>query len=74
MVVQVRLFATLRENRFKNKELEFAEGSSLGDLLLHLHIAAEQVGILLQNGRNASAESKLAPNDVVSIFPALGGG
>jgi len=74
MVVQVRLFATLRENRFKNKELEFPEASSLADLLQHLHIAAKEVGILLQNGRHASAESKLAPNDVVSVFPAIGGG
>ena len=74
MVVQVRLFATLREGRFKNKEMEFPEATSLADLLERLHIEPKQVGILLLNGHNASAESKLSPNDVVSVFPAIGGG
>jgi sulfur carrier protein len=74
MVVQVRLFATLREGRFKNKEINFPEGSRLGDLLNSLGILQNQAGIMLVNGRNASAEHELSASDVVSIFPSIGGG
>jgi molybdopterin converting factor small subunit len=74
MVVEVKLFATFRENRFKEKGMELAEGSSVAKVLAHLKIPQDQLGILLVNGRDASVGRKLAPNDVVSIFPAIGGG
>jgi len=74
MVVEVRLFATLREGRFKNREMEFAEGGSLGDLLRGLRISAKEVGILLVNGKDASADRQLSARDVVSVFPLIGGG
>lgn len=74
MIVEVRLFATLREGRFKKKEIEFPQGSSMSGLLKRLQIAAEEVGILLVNGRAASADCHLNPRDIVSIFPSLGGG
>jgi len=74
MVVEVRLFATFRKGRFTEKQIELPEGSSLSDILQQLQIAPEQVGILLVNGRNAPVHHKLASTDVVSIFPALGGG
>lgn len=74
MEVEVRLFATFREGRFKKRQMEFPNGSLLGDLLADLTIPTEQVGILLVNGHNASAGYTLAANDVVSIFPSIGGG
>ena len=74
MLVEVRLFATLRNGRFKKREMELSEGSALDVVLKRLKIAREEVGILLVNGRDASEKGKLAPNDIVSIFPSLGGG
>jgi molybdopterin converting factor small subunit len=74
MVVQVRLFATLREGRFKTKEIEVAEGSFISDMLGQLKISEKEAGILLVNGRNATMKDKLGSQDVVSIFPPLGGG
>ena len=74
MVVEVKLFATFRENRFKEKEMELPEGSSAAEVLSHLKIPQDQLGILLVNGRDASVGRKLVGNDVVSIFPAIGGG
>ena len=74
MEVEVRLFATFRENRFDKRKMEFPSGSSLGNLLKHLRIPVKEVGILLINGRDASAKCKLAPDDVISIFPLIGGG
>lgn len=74
MIVEVRLFATFREGRFKKKEIEFPEGSSVGDLLEYLQIPEKEARILIVNGIAASAENKLSTHDVVSIFPPLGGG
>ena len=73
-MIQVRLFATFREDRFKDKEMDFPESSPVMDLLEQLNIPAKQVGILLVNGQSATAETKLKSDDVVSIFPAIGGG
>lgn len=73
-MIQVRLFATFREDRFKDKEMDFPESSPVADLFKQLNIPAEQVGILLVNGQSATPQTKLKSNDVVSIFPAIGGG
>lgn len=73
-MIQVRLFATFREDRFKDKEMDFPESAPVMDLLETLDIAADQVGILLVNGQSATPGTKLNSDDVVSIFPAVGGG
>jgi len=74
MVVEVKLFATFRENRFKEKEMELPDAGSPADILTQLNIPTELVGILLVNGRNASFDQKLVAGNVVAIFPAIGGG
>jgi molybdopterin converting factor small subunit len=72
--VEVRLFATFRKGRFKKREMEFSEGSSLEALLESLKIAREEAGLLLLNGRYACGQDKLTAHDVVSIFPLQCGG
>lgn len=74
MRVQVRLFATLRQGRFKRQWLELPEGESIADLLRSLDIPEEDVGMLLFDGRDAALDTPLETDAVVSIFPALGGG
>jgi len=74
MDVEVRLFATLRKGRFSRKRISLPEGSRLADLLSCLKIPQDHVGILLANGRSASLEAALSADDVISIFPSLGGG
>ena len=74
MLVEVKLFATLREGRFKKKQLDVCDGVLLGDLLRQIKLPLNRAGILLVNGRNTSTEYKLNENDVVSIFPAIAGG
>ncbi|MBL7153901.1 MAG: MoaD/ThiS family protein [Phycisphaerae bacterium] len=74
MLVEVRLFATFRQGRFKEKQMEFPEASSLADLLAHLQIAEKEARILLVNGIAVSPDHKLAPGDIVSIFPPMAGG
>ena len=74
MLVQVKLFATFRQRRFDKKNMDLPTTSFVIFLLEQLNIPAEQVGILLVNGRSASVETELYDNDVVSVFPAIGGG
>ena len=74
MLVQVRLFATFRQGRFKEKQIELPDGSTLRDLLEHLQIGEEQAHILLVNGTAAAAEHRPASHDVISIFPPMAGG
>ena len=73
-MIEVRLFATFRDNRFKDKRMDFPEDGPLKDLLEQLNIAADEVGILLVDGSSATGDTKLAPGSTVSIFPAIGGG
>ena len=74
MVVEVRLFASFREGRFKEKELELPEESSLGDLLAQLEIAQKDAKITIVNGSAVSAEHRLSDHDVIAIFPPIAGG
>ena len=74
IMITVRLFATFRENRFKEKEMEFGGEEPISDLLNRIRISADEVGILLINGNSATPETKLRDGDTVSIFPAIGGG
>jgi len=74
MDVEVRLFATLRQGRFGKKKLAFCDGATVQDVIQQLRIAPEEVSILLVNGQNAQPGRTLRPGDVVSLFPAVGGG
>ena len=75
MVVEVRLFATFREGRFNERELELPEGSSLSDLLELLRIPERDAKVLIVNGLATSAEHEL--NDYpyqTLVTPGIGCG
>ena len=74
MVVEVKLFATFREGRFNEKELELFEESSVSDLLKYLKIPEKDAKILIVNGLAVSVEYKLSNHDVIAIFPPIAGG
>ncbi|HCX65406.1 MAG TPA: molybdopterin synthase sulfur carrier subunit [Eubacteriaceae bacterium] len=74
MEITVKLFATLRENRGKVLSMEVAENTSIRKVIEELKIAEEDVAILLKNGRDAQLEDSLKEEDVLSIFPPVGGG
>ncbi len=74
MVVKVKLFATFREGRFNEKELELPEKSSLGDLLKNLKIPEKDAKVIIVNGLAVSVEHKLSNHDVIAIFPPIAGG
>lgn len=74
MAVEIRLFATFRNGRFKTKTIDLPVDSTVGDILKNLEIPVGKVGILMVNGENIGFDQKLFDNDVLAIFPAIGGG
>jgi molybdopterin converting factor small subunit len=75
MQVEIRLFAGLREGRFKKQPgTPMPDGARLADVLRLLGIADEEVCLPLVNGRYSSLDCALHEGDVVSLFPAAGGG
>lgn len=73
-MIEVRLFATLRQERDKIVMLENQGFSTAGDLIRHLDIPAGEVSILLVNGVHKKADAEIKDGDVVSLFPPVGGG
>lgn len=74
MDIDVHLFATLREGRFRRKTLHVPVGSTVGDVCRQLAISAGEAAILLVNGSAALRDCTLEPGDELSLFPAIGGG
>ncbi len=74
MNITVKLFAAFRENRFAERQFDFPDGSTAGDVLAGLGIAADEASVMLLNGRHISIIDTLSDGDTLSMFPAIGGG
>ncbi len=74
MEVDVRLFATLRQERFRNKKIDLPEGTTAGEIIRQLNIPPKDVALIMINGKHAKTESTLRANDVVALFPFMAGG
>ncbi|OAA82933.1 MoaD/ThiS family protein [Clostridium ljungdahlii] len=74
MKIEVRLFAYFRKDRDKKLFLEFDEPVIPADIFKKININEEEVAILLINGRDGKANTELKDNDVLSLFPPVGGG
>lgn len=72
--VEIRLFATFRENREKKYFWELDKNTNVLDVLNKLDIDREDVSIILLNGLDGDANRKLSDGDVLSLFPPVGGG
>jgi len=74
MRVTIKLFATLREGRFKVESREVPENVTVQDLLASLNIQLQEVAIILVDGRDAHPAQELREGNVLSVFPPVGGG
>ena len=74
MQVNVRLFATLREGRFKEQKIELGKDSRVIDVINKYDLPKEQIAICYVNGRDADYECVLHDGDTISLFPPVGGG
>jgi len=74
MQVTVKLFAYFRDNRFAVEVREYSEQTTAGDVIDELGIDREEIGITMINSRHCQFETALQPNDILAIFPVIGGG
>jgi molybdopterin synthase sulfur carrier subunit len=72
--VTVKLFASLRKDRFAVDERDYQDGATVGHVLASLNILSEQAAIIFINGRHAEPDSLLKEGDLLAIFPPVGGG
>ncbi len=73
-MIEVRLFATLRQGRGKVQMLPASDFATAGDIIRHLEIPVEEVAILLINGFHKKPDNAVKDGDVVALFPPVGGG
>ena len=73
-MVEVRLFAGLRQGRQKIYQMEADSVQTVQDIMDVLNIQRSEVNILLINGFHQKPETEVKDTDVVSLFPAVGGG
>jgi len=76
MRITVKLFAHLRNDRFKVKEMEFPEGTTVGDVMDELSISPKELdtGIIFINGKHSELYTVLNNGDTLSVFPPVAGG
>ena len=72
--VTVRLFATLRQGRFKEQVLDYEEGITVADVIEQLNVPHKELGIVFLNGKHSELQQTLRDKDILSIFPPVGGG
>ena len=73
-MIEVRLFAGLRQGRQKIYQMESDSISTVQDIMDRLSIDRKEVNILLINGFPQKPETQVKDGDIVSLFPAVGGG
>lgn len=73
-MIEVRLFAGLRQGRQKVYQMESGSVKNVQDIMDVLAIQRKEVNILLINGFHQKPETEVKDGDIVSLFPAVGGG
>ena len=73
-MIEVRLFAGLRQGRQKVYQMEPGSVSIVQDVMDVLDIPRSEVNIILINGFHQKPETAIKDEDIVSLFPAVGGG
>ncbi len=62
LAVEVRLFNSLARQRRARDRLTLPAGSTVGDVLRHCGVAANEVFLVLCNGRDVTASLHTGPN------------
>lgn len=73
-MIEVRLFAGLRQGRQKIYQMEPESVATVQDIMNSLSIDRKEVNILLINGFHQKPDTEVKDGDIVSLFPAVGGG
>ena len=73
-MIEVRLFATLRQGRQKVYQVESDSVKTVQDIMDAVDVPRSEVNIMLINGFHQKPETEVKDGDIVSLFPAVGGG
>ena len=73
-MIEVRLFAGLREGRQKIYQMESDSIGTIQDIMDVLQIPRSEVNIMLVNGFHKDPQTQVKDEDIVALFPAVGGG
>ena len=79
MKIEVALYATLSEYLPKGAQnrkavMEFADGTTVGQVMDQLGIPHEHHNMVLVNGMHAQNDAPLRDGDALAVFPPLAGG
>ncbi len=73
-MIDVKIFATLRDGREKGYKLPAEDFHTVLDIMKYLAIGPDEVAILLINGFHAKPGDSVKDEDMVSLFPPCAGG
>ncbi len=74
MTITVKLAGVFRVGRFKEASQVCPAGCKVTDVVAALQLPEHLLGIVLINGRHASATDSLQEGDILSLLPLLDGG
>jgi sulfur-carrier protein len=78
MVIEVRLFATLRRYAPDSPGdvliLQMSEGSTVAQVIHELRMDNKEINLIMVNGTISEADSRLSDGDRLGLFPPIGGG
>jgi sulfur-carrier protein len=74
MKLTVKLFAFFRDNRFVAEVKEYPEQTRVADIIADLGIDEQEVGVTMLNSRHCRLDARPRENDILAIFPVIGGG
>ncbi len=74
MQIEVRLFAGLRKYAEDKSRIELEDGADVRDFMERIGVPADEVAIILVNGRHAGQDRLLQDGEAVFLFPPLAGG
>ncbi|MBU5635204.1 MoaD/ThiS family protein [Geomonas sp. Red69] len=74
MQIKVKLYASLRRQKFDEADWECADDDRIASIVEQLGLARQDVGTVLVNGLHAGWDETVQEGDVVSLLPRMGGG
>jgi sulfur carrier protein ThiS len=74
MKITVKLYSVLQLGRFKEKQINYPQQSTVEDVIRDLKLPAEHVDILLVNGLHVKRDHVLVDGDSLSVLPMVEGG
>jgi sulfur-carrier protein len=72
--ITVKLFAILRRDYSVPDSIDLCSSRIIADIIGDIGIEEGKVTIIFVNGRHADVNEHVHPGDVLSLFPAIGGG